>query len=354
MKKSALTWAGILFVSVLGLALCIEAKDTGKIVEHRSDLITIDTLKSFGDLERPEVIFLHDLHTEALEKNNKDCSTCHLSEKSSKDRLSFKFKRLEDTDKKQVMDIYHAECMGCHKEISASGQTSGPIEVCGQCHKENTRLISSRLPMAFDKSLHFRHTEAHKDEKTNKGNCALCHHEYDETAKKLFYAKDKEGSCRYCHMKETQDNRMSIRLAAHSGCIDCHKKAVAEKKKTGPIRVISSTEALRQTFRQWAGRIYDILEVRQPDRDRALSGIDRLQSYRWNVVEIYPRIFFETYVLGNWGHAFTDAKVRNAWAGYCFGMRDHFSILYNGDVCLCCVDFDGQTAVGNLHNHHCF
>lgn len=29
-------------------------------------------------------------------------------------------------------------------------------------------------------------------------------------------------------------------------------------------------------------------------------------------------------------------------------MRDHFSILYNGDVTLCCVDFDGNTRIGNL------
>ncbi|MDQ1238008.1 MAG: hypothetical protein QG577_192, partial [Thermodesulfobacteriota bacterium] len=35
--------------------------------------------------------------------------------------------------------------------------------------------------------------------------------------------------------------------------------------------------------------------------------------------------------------------------GYCFGMRDHFAVLYSGDVVLCCVDFDGKTSLGNLH-----
>ena len=236
MKKSVLQWAGILVVFIFVLTLCIEAKDTSEILEHRSDLITIDTLKSFDSLERPKVIFLHDLHTEALEKNNKDCKTCHLFEKSSKDRLSLKFKRLEDTGKQEVMDIYHAECIGCHKEISASDQDAGPVEVCGECHKKDAGLRSSNLPVAFDKSLHFRHTEANKDERTNKVDCGLCHHEYDEKAKKLFYAKEKEGSCRYCHMKETEENRMSMRLTSHSGCIDCHKKAADNKKKTGPIK----------------------------------------------------------------------------------------------------------------------
>jgi len=31
-------------------------------------------------------------------------------------------------------------------------------------------------------------------------------------------------------------------------------------------------------------------------------------------------------------------------------MRDHFSILHNGDVILCCIDFEGKTTVGNLRH----
>lgn len=262
--KSLVQWAGILVVFVLVLALCIEAKDTGEILEHRSDLITIDTLKSFDALERPEVVFLHDLHTEALEKSNKDCKTCHVSEKSSKDRLSLKFKRLKDTGKQEVMDIYHTECIGCHKEMSASGQTAGPVEVCGECHKDNTRLISSGLPIVFDKSLHFRHTEANKDQRTNKGDCGRCHHEYDDKAKKLFYAKDKEGSCRYCHIEETRENRISMRLASHSGCIDCHKKAADNKEKTGPIKCAGCHDAkMQQDIKKV--KVVPRIDRKQPD-----------------------------------------------------------------------------------------
>jgi len=233
MRKSLLQWAGILVVFILVLSLCIEAKETSEIPEHRSDLITIDTLKSFDALERPKVVFLHDLHTEALEKSNKGCNTCHLSEKPSKDRLSLKFKRLEDTDKKKVMDIYHAECMGCHREISASNQDAGPVEVCGECHKERPLIKSSRLPGGFDKSLHYRHYKAQKNK------CERCHHEYDQKSKKLIYAKDKEGTCRYCHKKETQEldseKRISMRLASHFACIDCHMKNIAKNIDAGPV-----------------------------------------------------------------------------------------------------------------------
>jgi MoaA/NifB/PqqE/SkfB family radical SAM enzyme len=121
------------------------------------------------------------------------------------------------------------------------------------------------------------------------------------------------------------------------------------EKKAGPVRVISSTEELRDAFRYLAGRIYDILGIDNKNREKAIKRIDDLVSYKWNVVEVYSRVFFETYLLNSWGHAFDDDKIYNAWAGYCFGMRDHFGILYNGDVVLCCMDFDGCTAIGNLH-----
>ncbi|MBF0506699.1 MAG: radical SAM protein [Nitrospirae bacterium] len=120
------------------------------------------------------------------------------------------------------------------------------------------------------------------------------------------------------------------------------------EQRIGPVRVISSTEELRRTFTFWAGRIYDLLGVAQEDQLPALRKIGNLVAYKWNVVEVYPNVFFETYVLDDWGHAFGDEKIRDAWAGYCFGMRDHFGILYNGDVVLCCMDFDGNTKVGNL------
>jgi MoaA/NifB/PqqE/SkfB family radical SAM enzyme len=121
------------------------------------------------------------------------------------------------------------------------------------------------------------------------------------------------------------------------------------ERKAGRVSVISSTEELRSTFQYWASSIYDILAVGQEERNLALKRIDSLVSYKWNVVEVCPGVYFETYVMEDWGNAFDDTKVRDAWGGYCFGMRDHFGILYNGDVTLCCVDFDGKTAVGNLN-----
>ena len=66
--------------------------------------------------------------------------------------------------------------------------------------------------------------------------CAICHHEYDEKAKTLFYAKEKEGSCRYCHRKLAEENRMPMRMASHLDCITCHMEKTAAKIKAGPVK----------------------------------------------------------------------------------------------------------------------
>jgi len=281
--KSLLRWAGVLaagtivlicfsFVGARGLASL--SNDCGK--EKRADVIKIDTLKVFGDIERPEVIFLHDLHTAALEKKNKDCSACHLSGKNFEvipdtlkaavqriDRMSPKFRRLKDISRKEVMDIYHNNCIECHTNMSADGEKTGPV-TCGGCHRKNPP-VSSRQPVGFDKSLHFRHS------KVQEKKCELCHHEYDEKTEKLVYAKEKEVSCRYCHKQETQENRISLKLASHLSCIDCHRKTLAKKAKAGPVRCSGCHDLENQKKIE---KIADVprMERKQPDTIMITTG----------------------------------------------------------------------------------
>lgn len=120
-------------------------------------------------------------------------------------------------------------------------------------------------------------------------------------------------------------------------------------KKMQSMSINASNKALRETFKTWASRVYDALGVDGAQRETALGRGSKLVSYQWNVVEIYPKVFFETYILSDWEDRSCDARVRDAWAGYCFGMRDHFAVLHNGDVVLCCMDFNGRTTMGNLN-----
>jgi hypothetical protein len=215
-----------------GLILLLGAGAQGVLVPEnggearRADLIVIDTLKSFGDLERPPVPFMHDRHTRALEKLNQDCSTCHPSKDG---RLSPKFGRLEDTGKKAVMDVYHQGCIECHKQTKVEKRASGPV-TCGDCHKASIPLTSNRRPFGMDKSLHYRHS------KSLDNQCEQCHHEYNEKEKKLVYVKGTEGTCRYCHQDVTRENRISMKLASHRQCIDCHRDRVEKNLTAGPVQ----------------------------------------------------------------------------------------------------------------------
>ena len=228
-----------------------EPKDRPQI---RADILRIDSMNVFGKKERPAVTFLHQKHTEVLEKKGKDCSVCHLSEKN---RLSIKYMRLVDTNKQAVMDLYHTNCISCHKETKAAKEKSGPLE-CGGCHQDQVTVMSSWQPIGMDKSLHYRHSKA-MDNK-----CEKCHHEYNENTKKLFYAKDKEGTCRYCHREKTEENRISMRLASHMGCIDCHRKTIAKNESAGPFTCNGCHEPAEQKLIE---KVKDVPRMKrnQPD-----------------------------------------------------------------------------------------
>jgi MoaA/NifB/PqqE/SkfB family radical SAM enzyme len=110
---------------------------------------------------------------------------------------------------------------------------------------------------------------------------------------------------------------------------------------------MASSDSLRRTVTDWADLVYERLGLGATD-GRFAKQIKKIKIYSWNVIEISPKIFIETYVLTDWGNAFAGDEVIEANRGYCFGMRDHFAILYSGDVVLCCVDFDGRTSMGNI------
>jgi sulfatase maturation enzyme AslB (radical SAM superfamily) len=112
---------------------------------------------------------------------------------------------------------------------------------------------------------------------------------------------------------------------------------------------MSNSESLRKNILEWTTIVHQRLGIPISDPTRLLKRISKIGVNAWNVIEILPNIFIETYVLTDWGNAFSKEEIIPASHGYCFGMRDHFGILYSGDVTLCCVDYDGKTAIGNLN-----
>jgi hypothetical protein len=176
---------------------------------------------------------------------------------SENNRLSVKYMRLKDTGPQEVMNTYHDNCIGCHRRTAGAGEKSGP-QACGDCHREAVPIASSRQPMGLDRSLHYRHSKA-LDNK-----CAECHHKYDPVAQKLYYAKGEEGTCRYCHEEKTEDNRISMRLASHIDCVNCHRQTLAQNKSAGPITCGGCHDAEQQKMIQKVKNV-PRMEAGQPD-----------------------------------------------------------------------------------------
>ena len=93
----------------------------------RSDIVVMDWVALFGELERPPVQFPHDLHTEVMKERNEDCTICHLVDDDG--RLSSKYERLGDASEEEIRDLYHENCIGCHQEIADEGAKSGPVDL---------------------------------------------------------------------------------------------------------------------------------------------------------------------------------------------------------------------------------
>ena len=132
--KARLSWIGIIltvftvFICLTGTKIYGSKGPSESAAQKRADIIHIDSMKAFGKLERPSVTFLHQKHTEALEKQSKDCTACHVVENN---RLVPKYMRLKNTAKQEVMETYHVNWISCHKETAEAGQKSGPV-VCGE------------------------------------------------------------------------------------------------------------------------------------------------------------------------------------------------------------------------------
>jgi hypothetical protein len=215
--------------------------------KQRADIISIEEMQVYGPLSQPKVVFLHDKHTTALGKQKefykKECGSCHLSNKDEVMYLGF-MRDDAPVSGDKLRDVFHENCIGCHKNMAAAGQKTGPSDVqCKGCHNATPDVASNWQSITVDKRLHFRHA-ATQEKAENK--CGSCHHVYDEAAGKTAPAPKPEqvpGACVYCHGATSTEvagrkpeKIRSQRLAAHGECVTCHRATAATGKDvpTGP------------------------------------------------------------------------------------------------------------------------
>ncbi len=115
----------------------------------------------------------------------------------------------------------------------------------------------------------------------------------------------------------------------------------------GELPVMKGKEEIRENLSRWGEMICDAINYPEEKRSRMREVLSSLSSHQWNVIEIVPNIFFETYILNSWGDALREeAKTEETSFGYCSALTDHFAILWDGRISFCCKDFDGKTDTG--------
>ena len=97
----------------------------------------------YGVKQRPGVFFPHSRHISDL-----DCTACHHGaedgrktaevEDLSPDNPNIRCIACHATGKTSapLMQAFHRQCIGCHRETARTGRPSGPQE-CGICHAKS-------------------------------------------------------------------------------------------------------------------------------------------------------------------------------------------------------------------------
>lgn len=294
------TALGFLLVAFISISILVHSEAANipaeKIVKTKyDDKIAIANINVFKTLEYPAVIFDHDKHTEVLGKEDKGCDTCHPFYNKTKNLIQFTFpkniKNINKASPTTLMNAYHSACIGCHERRIKEGKKAGPI-TCGNCHVKGINISKFKYPKVdFDFKLHDTHVTKLKEhtlnklqalglespivinfepdninenqkklieQKSNKQNCALCHHQYNVDQKKLIYEiiyrNGKEiqraWACEDCHdyntpkspilandISITTQKDLSVENADHMKCLNCHLIIAKEEgaNHAGPL-----------------------------------------------------------------------------------------------------------------------
>ena len=233
MKRTRLPLLVVLAAAAAG-AVCASEKESPRSIAPATVVMQFPT--AYGEMERPAVEFDHAAHTTALK--NENCETCHRIDDNGV--LIPSVAAVAGLDSRdELIDAYHDSCMRCHAERADQALAAGPV-TCGECHVRLQPGVSARAPMAFDYSLHARHSLAYEDK------CENCHHVWDEATEKLKYEKGKEEGCSSCHGTADEDRKLSLANASHRSCVSCHLDRARAELDGGPVLCVGCHDAEHQ------------------------------------------------------------------------------------------------------------
>lgn len=116
-----------------------------------------------------------------------------------------------------------------------------------------------------------------------------------------------------------------------------------------PMQIRWDVKAFREKLSRVLADVYPAagIPMERQEIDRALTSKNLYKA--WNLA-LNDRTSISILPLVDWGNAFTSRPVHPARFGFCGYALKTVGVLNDGRVTVCCADFGGKTALGNLNS----
>jgi radical SAM protein with 4Fe4S-binding SPASM domain len=84
-------------------------------------------------------------------------------------------------------------------------------------------------------------------------------------------------------------------------------------------------------------------------REQVETALRKVNLNHPTYIRIREHLAVYAQPFADWGNAFTSRRVYPAMVGYCGYALSNVAVLNNGEVTICCADYDGHTSLGNLN-----
>ena len=134
---------------------------------------------------------------------------------------------------------------------------------------------------------------------------------------------------------------------------------VTSKAKEGATKVLESSTDIQESYNEWSNFVETTEKelglkpfTRQKiDSTKTFSILSEYEEMSYNLQKGIKIQFWRAFTFAN-------SRVRDEYkllpqekTQYCPHPFTDFGVLWNGDVSLCCLDYDGTLKVGNVKNH---
>ncbi len=114
-----------------------------------------------------------------------------------------------------------------------------------------------------------------------------------------------------------------------------------------PLAIESKGRGFKQELSAVIYDIYSTLDIKI-SYDEIHRKLLKINTDSLKIIKIDKQISVFIQLFADWGNTFTSKKVSPAIIGYCGILLKNIAVLSNGEVTICCVDYDGETSLGNL------